>query len=297
MSSRLQKISSAQKRRTRRLRMRRAAMSLGSSSSTKISPTSTLKMSTSPTLTSPTSTSISPLPTLTPSQPKTKAKTTTTQEDQILSPSMSLPQSPKITASSSSKSVDTATNPQAGATTRDTLSNFDLDIDMLASRAFARDGTPRPRTTALRPPPGLERSLGLETLESLLPPPPPASHISPTATMSTPKIIIDDYIDDVSLQSDSSQTSHRSTLSSLRSLRLSPSQSPSPRSHLHRSSTSRSTIEDHYELVIMPQLEIILDAVRAMQAEVTHLHNEVMDLKVTSRHAHKKIWEYLNFTV
>lgn len=47
----------------------------------------------------------------------------------------------------------------------------------------------------------------------------------------------------------------------------------------------------------MPQLEIILDAVRSMQCEVTHLHNEVLDLKVTTRHSLKKIWEYLNYSI
>lgn len=275
-SSPLQKISNSQKRRTRRLRMRRGSLN---SQTSQISPTVTLspttppppppplprmistsrtfppltsKTSTSPTLTSQTSTSTSPSPTLNPS--KTPTNPTNPQ-----SPSTSLPLSPQQSASTrspSSTSVDIVDDPQDGSITPDTLSNFDLDIDMLASRAFARDGAPAYPTT----PPGL----GL---------------VSPH---STPRIIIDDYLEDVSLSSDS--TSSRSSTQSLsRARRL--------------TGTGSSSIDDHYELVVMPQLEIILDAVRAVQYEVNHLHNELLDLKVTTRHSLKKIWEYLNFSV
>lgn len=160
------------------------------------------------------------------------------------------------TRSPSSTSVDIVDDPQDGSTTPDTLSNYDLDIDMLASRAFARDGAPAYPTT----PPGL----GL---------------VSPH---STPRIIIDDYLEDVSLSSDS--TSSRSSTQSLSQAR-------------RLTGTGSSSIDDHYELVVMPQLEIILDAVRAVQYEVNHLHNELLDLKVTTRHSLKKIWEYLNFSV
>lgn len=151
--------------------------------------------------------------------------------------------------------MDIVDDPQDGSITPDTLSNYDLDIDMLASRAFARDGAPAYPTT----PPGL----GL---------------VSPH---STPRIIIDDYLEDVSLSSDS--TSSRSSTQSL--------------SQARRLTQGSSSIDDHYELVVMPQLEIILDAVRAVQYEVNHLHNELLDLKVTTRHSLKKIWEYLNFSV
>lgn len=273
-SSPLQKISNSQKRRTRRLRMRRGSLN---SRTSQISPTVTLspttpttpppppplprmistsrtfppltsKTSTSPTLTSQTSTSTSPSPTLKPTNPTNPQ-----------SPSTSLPLSPQQSASTrsrSSTSVDTADDLQDGSTTPDTLSNFDLDIDMLASRAFSRDGAPAYPTT----PPGL----GL---------------VSPH---STPRIIIDDYLEDVSLSSDS--TSSRSSTQSLsRARRL--------------TGTGSSSIDDHYELVVLPQLEIILDAVRAVQYEVNHLHNELLDLKVTTRHSLKKIWEYLNFSV
>lgn len=156
--------------------------------------------------------------------------------------------------------MDIVDDPQDGSITPDTLSNYDLDIDMLASRAFARDGAPAYPTT----PPGL--GLGL---------------VSPH---STPRIIIDDYLEDVSLSSDSS-TSNQS-----------PSPSPSL-SQARRLTQGSSSIDDHYELVVMPQLEIILDAVRAVQYEVNHLHNELLDLKVTTRHSLKNIWEYLNFSV
>lgn len=273
-SSPLQKISNSQKRRTRRLRMRRGSLN---SQTSQISPTVTLspttppppppplprmistsrtfppltsKTSTSPTLTSQTSTSTSPSPTLNPS--KTPTNPTNPQ-----SPSTSLPLSPQqSTRSPSSTSVDIVDDPQDGSITPDTLSNFDLDIDMLASRAFARDGAPAYPTT----PPGL----GL---------------VSPH---STPRIIIDDYLEDVSLSSDSSTSNQSPSLSRARRL---------------TATTGSSSIDDHYELVVMPQLEIILDAVRAVQYEVNHLHNELLDLKVTTRHSLKKIWEYLNFSV
>lgn len=276
-SSPLQKISNSQKRRTRRLRMRRGSLN---SQTSQISPTVTLspttppppppplprmistsrtfppltsKTSTSPTLTSQTSTSTSPSPTLKPTNP--------TNPTNPQSPSMSQHLSPRqSTRSPSSTSVDIVDDPQDGSITPDTLSNFDLDIDMLASRAFARDGAPAYPTT----PPGL----GL---------------VSPH---STPRIIIDDYLEDVSLSSD--------TNSSQRS--QSPSLSPSL-SQARRLTQGSSSIDDHYELVVMPQLEIILDAVRAVQYEVNHLHNELLDLKVTTRHSLKKIWEYLNFSV
>lgn len=275
-SSPLQKISNSQKRRTRRLRMRRGSLN---SQTSQISPTVTLspttpppppqsvrrmistsktfppltsKTSTSPTLTSQTSTSTSPSPTLNPS--KTPTNPTNPQ-----SPSMSQHLSPRqSTRSPSSTSVDIVDDPQDGSRTPDTLSNFDLDIDMLASRAFARDGAPAYPTT----PPGL----GL---------------VSP----STPRIIIDDYLEDVSLSSDSSQPS-------------SSNQSPSlSRARRLTATTGSSSIDDHYELVVMPQLEIILDAVRAVQYEVNHLHNELLDLKVNTRHSLKKIWDYLNFSL
>lgn len=276
-SSPLQKISNSQKRRTRRLRMRRGSLN---SQTSQISPTVTLspttptptpppplprmistsrtfppltsKTSTSPTLTSQTSTSTSPSPTLNPS--KTPTNPTNPQ-----SPSMSQHLSPRqSTRSPSSTSVDIVDDPQDGSRTPDTLSNFDLDIDMLASRAFSRDGAPAYPTT----PPGL----GL---------------VSPH---STPRIIIDDYLEEESLSSDtnSSQSSQSPSLSRARRL---------------TATTGSSSIDDHYELVVMPQLEIILDAVRAVQYEVNHLHNELLDLKVTTRHSLKKIWEYLNFSV
>lgn len=276
-SSPLQKISNSQKRRTRRLRMRRGSLN---SQTSQISPTVTLspttpppppsplhrrmistsktfppltsKTSTSPTLTSQTSTSTSPSPTLNPS--KTPTNPTNPQ-----SPSMSQHLSPRqSTRSPSSTSVDIVDDPQDGSRTPDTLSKFDLDIDMLASRAFSRDGAPAYPTT----PPGL----GL---------------VSPH---STPRIIIDDYLEEESLSSDtnSSQSSQSPSLSRARRL---------------TATTGSSSIDDHYELVVMPQLEIILDAVRAVQYEVNHLHNELLDLKVTTRHSLKKIWEYLNFSV
>lgn len=276
-SSPLQKISNSQKRRTRRLRMRRGSLN---SQTSQISPTVTLspttpppppsplhrrmistsktfppltsKTSTSPTLTSQTSTSTSPSPTLNPS--KTPTNPTNPQ-----SPSMSQHLSPRqSTRSPSSTSVDIVDDPQDGSRTPDTLSNFDLVIDMLASRAFSRDGAPAYPTT----PPGL----GL---------------VSPH---STPRIIIDDYLEEESLSSDtnSSQSSQSPSLSRARRL---------------TATTGSSSIDDHYELVVMPQLEIILDAVRAVQYEVNHLHNELLDLKVTTRHSLKKIWEYLNFSV
>lgn len=273
-SSPLQKISNSQKRRTRRLRMRRGSLN---SQTSQISPTVTLspttppppppplprmistsktfppltsKTSTSPTLTSQTSTSTSPSPTLNPS--KTPTNPTNPQ-----SPSMSQNLSPRqSTRSPSSTSVDIVDDPQDGSITPDTLSNFDLDIDMLASRAFARDGAPAYPTT----PPGL----GL---------------VSPH---STPRIIIDDYLEDVSLSSDTNSTQSSNSQSLSRARRL---------------TQGSSSIDDHYELVVMPQLEIILDVVRAVQYEVNHLHNELLDLKVTTRHSLKKIWEYLNFSV
>lgn len=283
-SSPLQKISNSQKRRTRRLRMRRGSLN---SQTSQISPTVTLspttppppppplqrmistsrtfppltsKTSTSQTLTSQTSTSTSPSPTLKPANP--------TNPTNPQSPSTSPPLSPQQSVSNrspSSTSVDIVDDPQDGSRTPDTLSNYDLDIDMLASRAFARDGAPAYPTT----PPGL--GLGL---------------VSPTH--STPRIIIDDYLEDVSLSSDTNSSQN--------------SQSPSPSPSLSRArrltaTTGSSSIDDHYELVVMPQLEIILDAVRAVQYEVNHLHNELLDLKVTTRHSLKKIWEYLNFSV
>lgn len=276
-SSPLQKISNSQKRRTRRLRMRRGSLN---SQTSQISPTVTLspttpppppplprmistsrtfppltsKTSTSPTLTSQTSTSTSPSPTLKPTNP--------TNPTNPQSPSTSLPLSPQQSASTrspSSTSVDIVDDPQDGSITPDTLSNFDLDIDMLASRAFARDGAPAYPTT----PPGLGLGSG-------------------SPIHSTPRIIIDDYLEDVSLSSDSSTSNQ--------------SQSPSL-SQARRLTQGSSSIDDHYELVVMPQLEIILDAVRAVQYEVNHLHNELLDLKVTTRHSLKKIWEYLNFSV
>lgn len=289
MSSPLQKISSAQKRRTRRLRMKMR----GRLSQTSQTSTSTLKMSTSPTSTSRTSISTSPSLTLTPSPrlqtPDRKTMTTTP------SPSMNHPPSPRSPSFSSSTSVATVDSQQDGNTTRDTLSNFDLEIDMLASRAFARDGTGRQAPKTISPPPGLEhpsRSVDVSQLLEALPPLPS----SPTLQITPPRIIIDDYldeVDDVSLSSSRSRSlSHQSHESpqSLRDLRAGTRLSQSR-------SVSRSSIDDHYELVVMPQLEIILDAVRSMQCEVTHLHNEVLDLKVTTRHSLKKIWEYLNYSI
>ncbi len=294
MSSPLQKISSAQKRRTRRLRMKMRGR-LSQTSQTSQTSTSTLKMSTSPTSTSRTSTSTSPSLTLTPSPrlqtPDRKTMTTTP------SPSMNHPPSPRSPSFSSSTSVATVDSQQDGNTTRDTLSNFDLEIDMLASRAFARDGTGGQAPRTITPPPGLEhpsRSVDVSQLLEALPPLPS----SPTLQITPPRIIIDDYLDaddDVSLSSSRSRSrslSHQSLESpqSLRDLRAGTRLSQSR-------SVSRSSIDDHYELVVMPQLEIILDAVRSMQCEVTHLHNEVLDLKVTTRHSLKKIWEYLNYSI
>lgn len=288
MSSPLQKISSAQKRRTRRLRMKMR----GRLSQTSQTSTSTLKTSTSPTSTSRTSTSTSPSLTLTPSPhlqtPDRKTMTTTP------SPSTNHPPSPRSPSFSSNTSVATVDSQQDGSTTRDTLSNFDLEIDMLASRAFARDGTGGQAPRTISPPPGLEhpsRSVDVSQLLEALPPLPS----SPTLQITSPRIIIDDYLDEVedgsSLRS-SRSLSHQSLESpqSLRDLRAGTRLSQSR-------SVSRSSIDDHYELVVMPQLEIILDAVRSMQCEVTHLHNEVLDLKVTTRHSLKKIWEYLNYSI
>lgn len=276
-SSPLQKISNSQKRRTRRLRMRRGSLN---SQTSQISPTVTLspttppppppplqrmistsrtyqpstsKTSTSQTLTSQTSTSTSPSPTLKPTNPTNPTNPQSPSTSQCLSTTQT--KTSPLRRSPSSTSVDIVDDPQDGSITPDTLSNYDLDIDMLASRAFARDGAPAYPTT----PPGL----GL---------------VSPH---STPRIIIDDYLEDVSLSSDS--TSSRSSTQSL--------------SQARRLTQGSSSIDDHYELVVMPQLEIILDAVRAVQYEVNHLHNELLDLKVTTRHSLKKIWEYLNFSV
>lgn len=206
------------------------------------SPTSTSPIS--PRLTSQTSTSSLTSPTLTPNHPQTIS----TSPQQHLS--MSPPLSPK--SRRSSISVDTVENQQDGATIRDTLSDFDLEVDMLASRAFARGGG-----------------------ANVYPINPQVS-----VSASTPRVIIDDYLEDVSLSS---------ATSSSRSLSL------SPQSKLRRAGSS--SIDDHYELVVMPQLEIILDAVRAVQYEINHLHNELLDVKVTTRHSLKKIWEYLNFSV
>lgn len=276
-SSPLQKISNSQKRRTRRLRMRRGSLN---SQTSQISPTVTLSPTTPPPPPSPlhrrmisTSKTFPPLtsktstsPTLTSPSPTLNPSKTPTNPTNPQSPSMSQHLSPRqSTRSPSSTSVDIVDDPQDGSRTPDTLSNFDLDIDMLASRAFSRDGAPAYPTT----PPGL--GLGL---------------VSPTH--STPRIIIDDYLEDVSLSSDTNSSQN--------------SQSPSPSPSLSQArrltaTTGSSSIDDHYELVVMPQLEIILDAVRAVQYEVNHLHNELLDLKVTTRHSLKKIWEYLNFSV
>lgn len=117
---------------------------------------------------------------------------------------------------------------------------------MLASRAFARDG---------------------------------GANVYPiNPQVSTPRLVIDDYLEDVSLSSATSSSPSRS-----------------PNQHLRREESS--SIDDHYELVVMPQLEIILDVVRAVQYEVNHLHNELLDIKVSTRHSLKKIWEYLNFSI
>lgn len=284
VSSPLQKISNSQKRRTRRLRMRRGSLN---SQTSQISPTVTLspttptpppplprmistsktfppltsKTSTSPTLTSQTSTSTSPSPTLKPVNPTNPTNPQSPSTSQRLSTTQT--KTSPLRRSHSSTSVDIVDDPQDGSITPDTLSNYDLDIDMLASRAFSRDGAPAYPTT----PPGL--GLGL---------------VSP----STPKIIIDDYLEDVSL---SSETTSQSSTSS-------QSQGLSRARRLTATiGSGSSSIDDHYELVVMPQLEIILDAVRAVQYEVNHLHNELLDLKVTTRHSLKKIWEYLNFSV
>lgn len=144
----------------------------------------------------------------------------------------------------SSTSVHTVETQLDGSTTRDTLSNYDLEIDMLASRAFERDGNNEHFIT------------------------------SPTITRP-PRVIIDDYLEDVSL---SSSDSDRNT-------------------HTPSQKRGSSSIDDHYEFVVVPQLEIILDAVRAVQYEVNHLHNEVLDMKTNTRYALKKIWEYLNYSV
>lgn len=282
MSSQQPSKTPTQKRRTRRLRSRKTPNSLTNSltsatyqnsstspptptptttttpiprmiSTLKTYPPLTSTISTSPTLTYQTS------PLTSPSTPPT---TTIASSPQSYHLSMSLPLSP--TKRYSTTSVDTVENLQDGDIIRNTLSDFDLEVDMLASRAFARDGE-----------------------ESVYPINPPVS-----VSLSTPRLIIDDYLEDVSLHSDTT----------------SPSPSPSPNSssssrhslqRARRLSLSRGTssIDDHYELVVMPQLEIILDAVRAVQYEVNHLHNELLDLKVSTRHSLKKIWEYLNFSV
>jgi hypothetical protein len=145
--------------------------------------------------------------------------------------------------------VDTVENQQDGSTTRATLSDFDLEVDMLASRAFARDVG-----ASVYP---MKRQVSGFELDR----------------PSTPRLVIDDYLEDVSLSSSDSSHSHNQRL------------------------RTSSSIDDHYELVVMPQLEIILDAVRAVQYEVNHLHNELLDIKVATRHSLKKIWEYLNFSI
>lgn len=248
-----------QKRRNRRLRSKKTPNSLTNSptsatyrnSSTPPPPLprmiSTLKTYpplTSTTSTSPTSTSqISPL-----TSPSTTPPTTPLSSNRL---SMSPTHSP--TRRHSTTSVDTVENLQDGVITRNTLSDFDLEVDMLASRAFVRDGE-----------------------ASVYP-------INPPVSLSTPRLVIDDYLEDVSLHSDTTNTNSSSSRHSLqRATRL---------------SRGTSSIDDHYELVVMPQLEIILDAVRAVQYEVTHLHNELLDVKVSTRHSLKKIWEYLNFSV
>jgi hypothetical protein len=147
-----------------------------------------------------------------------------------------------------------------GKATHNTLSNFDLDVDMLASRAFARDGNNEPFTTS-------------------------PNQTQTQNVIRPPRLIIDDYLEDVSLGTrTNSSRSRRSSLSSnSNSMKGTPKRG--------------SSIDDHYELVVVPQLEIILDAIRAVQHEVHHLHNEFMDMKVCNRHALKKIWTYLNYSV
>lgn len=280
MSSQPPSKTPTQKRRTRRLRSRKTPNSLTNSltyatyqnsstspppppprptptptsiprmiSTLKTYPPLTSTISTSPTLTYQTS------PLTSPSTPPT---TTIASSPQSYHLSMSPPLSP--TKRYSTTSVDTVENLQDGDIIRNTLSDFDLEVDMLASRAFARDGE-----------------------ESVYPINPPVS-----VSLSTPRLVIDDYLEDVSLHSDTTSPSPNSSSSSRHSLQ-----------RARRLSLSRGTssIDDHYELVIMPQLEIILDAVRAVQYEVNHLHNELLDLKAGTRHSLKKIWDYLNFSL
>ena len=151
--------------------------------------------------------------------------------------------------------MDTVEGLLDGEATHNTLSNFDLEVDMLASRAFARDGNNEPFITS----PKTKLDLDLDA-------------------MRPPRIIIDDYLEDVSLTSPSTRSG--GTLKGC-----------------NTGGGGGSAIDEHYELVVLPQLEIILDAVRSVQHEIHHLRNEFLDMKVSTRYALKKIWSYLNFSV
>lgn len=89
-------------------------------------------------------------------------------------------------------------------------------------------------------------------------------------TSTTPRISLDDYLD---LESGSFN---------------------STKSSRHNSFT---TVDDYYNTIVVPQLEITLDTVRTLQCEVHHIANELKDLSVSSKYALKRIWSYLNYNV
>lgn len=221
------------------------------STSTLNSPNSNFRRSTSQTSISPFSNPQSPRTPRTPRTPQsTPQKTRTTNH--VSSPTTSN----HSIRSSTTSIVDTVEGLLDGEATHNILSNFDLEVDMLASRAFARDGNNEPFITS----PKTNLDLDLDA-------------------MRPPRIIIDDYLEDVSLTSPSSRSG--GTLKGCNT----------------GGGGGGSSIDDHYELVVLPQLEIILDAVRSVQHEIHHLRNEFLDMKVSTRYALKKIWSYLNFSV
>lgn len=88
-------------------------------------------------------------------------------------------------------------------------------------------------------------------------------------TSTTPRISLDDYLD-----------LENGSFNSVKSSRH-----------------SFTAVDDYYNMVVVPQLEIILDTIRTLQCEVHHIANELKDLSVSSKYALKRIWSYLNYNV
>lgn len=196
-TSRTQTQTQTQKRRKRRLRLKRSiseaqrvnptdppsysSPTATTSSHVKIGsspPNSNFRRSTSQTSISPFSNPQSPRTPRTPRTPQsTPQKTRTTNH--VSSPTTSN----HSIRSSTTSIVDTVEGLLDGEATHNILSNFDLEVDMLASRAFARDGNNEPFITS----PKTNLDLDLDA-------------------MRPPRIIIDDCLEDVSLTSPSSRS-------------------------------------------------------------------------------------------